>query len=101
MATPRLSALAYGGPARHRLVIVRELLIALVILIAFVLVGPSLLAMFRVSPAALTAAGGIVLLLIAIRMIFPTPEYSLREPTRSGTPLNPIEPLKLEVPGAS
>ena len=74
-----LSALRTVDPARHRFVIVRELLIALAILIAFLLVGPSLLAVLRVSPAALTAAGGIVLLLIAIRMIFPTPEHSLRE----------------------
>jgi multiple antibiotic resistance protein len=33
-----------------------------------------------VSPAALTAGGGIILLLIALRMIFPTSEQPLREP---------------------
>jgi multiple antibiotic resistance protein len=60
-------------------VIVRELGIALAILVAFLFVGRYLLELLHVSPAALTAGGGIILLLIALRMIFPTSERSLRE----------------------
>jgi MarC family membrane protein len=74
-----LSALRGVDPKRHRLIIIRELLIALAILIGFLFAGPHILEALQVSSAALTAAGGIVLLLIAIRMIFPTPERSLRE----------------------
>jgi MarC family membrane protein len=74
-----LSALRHVEPSRHRIVIVRELGIALAILVAFLFVGRYLLELLHVSPAALTAGGGIILLLIALRMIFPTSERSLRE----------------------
>jgi multiple antibiotic resistance protein len=74
-----LSALRQVDPSRYRIVIVRELLIALVIVVGFLFVGRYLLDLLHVSPAALTAGGGIILLLIAIRMIFPTSERSLRE----------------------
>ena len=59
--------------------ILRELGIALAILIAFLFVGQYLLGLLHVSSAALTTGGGIVLLLIALRMIFPSHERSLRE----------------------
>lgn len=74
-----LSALRDVDPARRKLVVARELLIALVILLSFLFIGTSLLAALHVSQAALTAAGGIVLLMIAIRMVFPSETKSLRE----------------------
>ncbi len=74
-----LSALRQVDPSRYRLVIVRELLIALVILIVFLFAGRYVLDLLHVSPAALTAGGGVILLLIALRMIFPSSERSLRE----------------------
>ncbi len=74
-----LTALRRVAPARHRHVIVRELLIALAVLVLFLFVGKGLLALLRVSAEALTVAGGVILLLIALRMIFPTAEYNLRE----------------------
>lgn len=77
-----LSALRHVEPARHRRVIVRDLLVALVILVGFLFAGRFLLDVLNVSPAALTAAGGVILLLIALRMIFPTSERSLREEVR-------------------
>ena len=76
-----VTALRDVAPERRRKVIVRDLLIALAILVAFIFLGPFVLAALRVSPAALTAAGGIVLLLIAIRMVFPTSLASMREET--------------------
>ena len=81
-----LSALRQVDPARYRIVIVRELLIALVILVGFLFAGRYLLGLLRVSPAALTAGGGLILLLIAVRMVFPTSERSLREEVE-GEPL--------------
>jgi multiple antibiotic resistance protein len=74
-----LSALRQVDPRRYRAVIVRELCIALGILVGFLFLGRYLLGLLHVSPAALTTGGGIVLLLIALRMIFPTHERSLRE----------------------
>ncbi len=64
---------------RVRRVIVRDLLIALVVLIAFLFLGRYLLQMLHLSPASLTAAGGVVLLLIALRMVFPSPQRNLHE----------------------
>ena len=81
-----LSALRQVDPARYRIVIVRELLIALVILVVFLFAGRYLLGLLHVSPAALTAGGGLILLLIAVRMVFPTSERSLREEVE-GEPL--------------
>ena len=77
-----LSALRHVEPSRYRIVILRELLIALVILVAFLFVGRYLLDLLHVSRAALTAGGGVILLLIALRMIFPTAERSLHEEVR-------------------
>ncbi|HET9604799.1 MAG TPA: MarC family protein [Gemmatimonadales bacterium] len=75
-----LAALRHVDPARSRTVIVRELVIALVVMVAFLFLGRYILALLHVSPAALTAGGGMILLLIALRMIFPTSEHSLKEP---------------------
>lgn len=74
-----LASLKDVAPARRRHVIVRELLIALVVLLAFLFIGQFILNALGVSQAALTGAGGIVLMLIAIRMIFPTSTQNLRE----------------------
>ena len=74
-----LSALRPVEPSRYRAVIARELCIALAVLVLFLVLGRYLLGLLHVSPAALTTGGGIVLLLIALRMIFPSQERSLRE----------------------
>jgi multiple antibiotic resistance protein len=65
---------------RQRAVIVRELVIALVILVIFLFAGRYILAALHVSPQALTIGGGVILMLIALRMIFPSAEHSLQEP---------------------
>lgn len=74
-----LAALTKVAPARHRIVVARELLAALAVLVAFLFGGPRLLALLHVSGTALTVAGGVVMLLIALRMVFPTAERSLEE----------------------
>ncbi|MDA0867207.1 MAG: NAAT family transporter [Cyanobacteria bacterium] len=66
-----LSVLNPVAPERRRQVIVRELLIALAFLLVFLLAGRYLLAAIGISESVLTAAGGIILFLIALRMIFP------------------------------
>lgn len=64
---------------RKRRVIVRELLIALVILVGFLFLGQYLLQALHISQTALTTAGGIILMIIAIKMIFPSRNSSLEE----------------------
>ncbi|WP_097459518.1 MarC family protein [Mangrovitalea sediminis] len=66
-----LTVLEKVEPRRRRWVLARELLISLVILAVFLLVGRDLLNLFSLGEAAIGIAGGIVLMIIAIRMIFP------------------------------
>lgn len=74
-----LTALRDVDPLRYRRVILRELGFALVIMVTFLFLGRYLLDVLHVSDAALTAGGGFILLLIAIRMIFPAGDHNLRE----------------------
>lgn len=74
-----LSALRNVDPSRHRWVILRDMLIALAIMIGFLIVGQVLLDVLGVDSASLTAAGGVILLVIAFRLIFPSPERTRAE----------------------
>ena len=74
-----LSGLKSVDPRRRLRVVIREMLIALVVLIIFLFLGRHVLSLLRISQPALTAAGGVILLLIALRMIFPTPATSMSE----------------------
>ena len=56
---------------RRRIIIIRELLIALIILLFFMFVGRYVLQMLEIEQSSLGIAGGIILFIIAIRMIFP------------------------------
>jgi MarC family membrane protein len=59
-------------PAERRMrVIARELVIALIILLVFLFCGKWLLALLHLKEEALFISGGIVLFLIALKMIFP------------------------------
>ena len=65
------AALTAGeSPAARRSIAIRGTLVAGVILIAFALLGEKLLGAFGISLAALRTAGGILLLLIGIEMVF-------------------------------
>ena len=57
---------------RRRRILVRELLIALAILLGFLFMGKYLLGFLRVGIHTLSISGGIVLFLIALGMVFPT-----------------------------
>jgi MarC family membrane protein len=69
-----ISLLARVEPQRRLRVIARECAIALVVLVAFVLFGRALLGILGISDSSLTIAGGIILFLIALRMVFRHPE---------------------------
>jgi len=66
-----ISGLRGVPPERRMRVIARELIIALIILLVFLFCGQKILALFHLSEEALSISGGIVLFLIALKMIFP------------------------------
>jgi MarC family membrane protein len=80
------------APERRVRVIARECAIAFAVLVAFVLFGRWLLDIFGLSDRSLTLAGGMILFLIALRMIFRSPEGIFGE-SPSGEPL--IVPLAI------
>ena len=57
-------------PARRRWVAVREVGIAFVVLFAFMFFGDAFLRLMRLSERSLEVAGGVILAMVAIRMIF-------------------------------
>jgi len=58
-------------PRRRRVVLARELLIALAVLLVFLLGGKYLLEVMHLRQESVSIGGGIVLFLIGLRMIFP------------------------------
>lgn len=56
---------------RRTRVVARESLIALLILLGFLLFGPTLMGLLHLGPASLHIAGGVLLFLISVGMIFP------------------------------
>ncbi len=77
---------------RQRRIIIRELLIALAVLVVFLFAGQYIMRMLQINEVSLSIAGGIVLFLIAIKMIFPSHE-SLSETGIEGEPF--IVPLAI------
>jgi multiple antibiotic resistance protein len=73
---PFLSALKPVEPARRRKILVREILIAYVVLLAFLFAGKYILRLLSLQEETVSIAGGIVLFLIALRMVFPRQDAS-------------------------
>lgn len=74
-----LSVLRPLPPKRQRIVLLREMLIALGVLMAFLWGGKYFLEWMHLRQESVQIAGGIVLFLIGIRMIFPRPEGLMGE----------------------
>lgn len=68
-----MSVLRHLEPKRRRFVLLRELLIALLVMMLFLFAGDHLLSFLNVREETVSISGGIILFLIAIRMIFPKP----------------------------
>jgi small neutral amino acid transporter SnatA (MarC family) len=79
------------APERRAVVILREVLIAFVLLLTFMFVGQSFLQLMGLSDVSLQIAGGVILFLIALRMIFPA--NASNAPEQLGEPL--IVPLAI------
>ena len=74
-----VTALQSVPAKRRRRVVTRELLIAYAVLVVFLFTGEHLLHALNISGPALTIAGGLVLFLIALRMVFPSADSPLAE----------------------
>ncbi|WP_218354519.1 YhgN family NAAT transporter [Alteromonas lipotrueiana] len=66
-----MSVLKSIEPKRRRIILIRELLLALVILFVFLFSGQAVLDFLNVRQESVSIAGGIILFLIAVKMIFP------------------------------
>lgn len=73
-ATLFVSLLRNVEPGRRARVIVRECAIAFAVLLAFTFFGRALLDLLGISGPSLTIAGGVILFLIALRMVFRSAE---------------------------
>lgn len=73
-----LSILNSVNPHRRKRIILRESCIALVVLVLFLFFGKYILDGMHISDPALSVAGGIILFLISLRMIFPHEEHGNR-----------------------
>jgi MarC family membrane protein len=69
-----VAALRNVEPRRKVFVVVRECLIAFTILLLFMVFGDSFLQLLGLSDISLQIGGGVILFLIALRMVFPVPE---------------------------
>lgn len=69
-----LTLLKDVDPQRRRKVLLRELTIALVVLLFFLFLGGSILDFLGLHEESVSIAGGIVLAVIGLRMVFPRPE---------------------------
>lgn len=92
-----LTILKEVPPKRRRWVMARELLIALGVLVAFLVGGRELLSIMQLRQEAISIAGGIVLFLIAIKMVFPPKDGGIFGPAGQGEPF--IVPLA--IPGVA
>jgi MarC family membrane protein len=92
-----LSLLKNVPPKRRRWVLVRELLIALVVLVGFLLGGQVILRLLQLRQESVSIGGGIVLFLIGIRMVFPPTDGGIFGKAGGGEPF--IVPLA--IPGVA
>lgn len=71
---------------RRRRVLVRELLIAFVVIVVFIFFGQYLMSFLGLERVSVSIAGGIILFLIAVRMVFPSAKQK-DEREQGGEPL--------------
>lgn len=80
-------------PSRQRRIIIRELIIALAIIILFTFLGEYLLDILKVGQETILISGGIILFIIALKMIFPSGKSYGMEGFEQGEPF--IVPLAI------
>lgn len=82
-----LSVLEDVAPERRTRVLVRELLLAFVVLVLFLFFGQYLIGFLHLSEHSIRIAGGIILFLIALKMVFPVRRSAHADEEIQGEPL--------------
>jgi MarC family membrane protein len=95
-----VAALGNVAPARRARVVLRECLAAFVILVAFMFGGQAFLQWLQLSEVSLAIAGGIILFLIALRMVFRHPEGVFGDPPGAEPFLVPLAIPSIAGPSA-
>ena len=85
-----ISVLKNVDPAARTRVVLRECAIAYAVLLAFMFGGHQFMQLLRLSDTALGIAGGLILFLIALRMVFPHAEGIFGESGETGTFIVPL-----------
>lgn len=83
--TPFLTLVKELEPNRQKWIVFREMLIALAIMVGFNLIGAYILQFLDLSESTVYLASGLILFLIAIRILFPS-ATNLRSKLPSGEP---------------
>lgn len=81
-----LTALRKLPTAQRRWATAREVCFALIVLMAFLLFGKSIMTTLNITPPALSTAGGVVLFIVAMRMIFPGRHGGIAEESGDDVP---------------
>jgi len=71
---------------RRHVILIREMIIALFIMVIFLFSGKKILSVFHLTTETVSISGGIILFIIAIKMIFPNEEQPKKEFTSSEEP---------------
>ncbi len=82
-----LSGLGDVAPERRTRVLIRELLLAFVVLVLFLFFGQYVLGFLQLSQHSIRIAGGIILFLIALKMVFPVKRSAHTVEEIQGEPL--------------
>lgn len=82
-----LSVLDGVAPERRTRVVIREVLLALVVLILFLFLGNYVLQFLDLSQHALSISGGVILFMISIKMVFPVKRSAPYADELDGEPL--------------
>lgn len=75
-----ITALKKVAPERRKAVLIRELTIALLIMVAFLFLGKWFLRAFGIQEYSLSIAGGIILFLISMKLVFGGEEETKNDP---------------------
>jgi MarC family membrane protein len=85
-----MSVLKNVEPSARPRIVLRECAIAYTVLLAFMFGGHKFMQLLRLSDTALGIAGGLILFLIALRMVFPHAEGIFGEAGETGTFIVPL-----------
>lgn len=95
-----LAVTGESAAAQYRRIILRETLLAWLILAVFVLAGEQILGYLEIEPASLMVAGGVILFLISLKMIFQSAAEIFDSNYRDNPLLFPIAIPSLAGPSA-